>query len=410
MGLFAIGQGLVISLALVSHLGMNSAIVRVASLNPSSVPVLRLLYRSLGVALSVSAIVAISIGLLSSLFPNTNSLFETVYEARYFLVAVPALTLSYVLSGFFKAARLPATAIVIEPGYVALLGALLIEFTFRVSPEKIGDNSSVAISYVIAAWVVFLGAIARFLAWRIRPSYQSRQPLTNLDIMGLIDFLKMSVSFLVISISEIVQNGVMVIVAGMVLLDEELGLFRTAERLTILICFLLIVINAVLPPQIVEAYAKRNMAGLELIVRRYAAMSMVFGVSVSLPLIFFPSDVLAIFGEEFESANRVLQVLVVGQLSISITGSSIMILKMTDHLGLARNISVVSNIIFIVTFAFLVNMYKVMGAGIAVSAWLFFQHLIATIFVHRKLGIMVIPFLPRSVHSITLEGCDRKLN
>jgi O-antigen/teichoic acid export membrane protein len=332
------------------------------------------------------------------IFQINPPLAQLIFNNRMFLFCVPAITSAYLFSGFFKAANLPNKATIIEPGNIALVTAIGIEGYFLLSINQTHEIEARMLIfgnfYVGTLWAMILLALVWFWSWR-RMNIQAKSLVQNCEgLPHLKKYFQISASFMTISLTEMVQNGLMIIIIGMILVEQKVGLFRVAERIATLIGFMLIVLNSILPPLIVRYFGAKNIYHLEKSTRFYTKLSTLFGCVIALPLLIVPETILSLFGNEFSNAAPILQILSLGQLVLASNGASIMILKMTDHLSLARNISLYANLLFIPFFYAAITYQGLIAGSITVLIWGSAQHLLATYFVKSKLGIQILPFLP----------------
>jgi len=77
------------------------------------------------------------------------------------------------------------------------------------------------------------------------------------------------------------QQVLAVLVAGYLLSDEQLGLFKSTQQVGVLIAFSLIVINAIFPPRFAELHRQGNMIAMGRLARQGAML----GVGLASPML-----------------------------------------------------------------------------------------------------------------------------
>lgn len=126
VGVYALAQGLLLGAGLLSRTGMDNALMRYVGQDHSSPFVLRYLRwavtRCFIISLVAAAILWVGRPWFEALFDATGLAGVLTGIA----LAVPAYAFGFLLSGFFKGIRKPATACLLENGSVALVAGVLI--------------------------------------------------------------------------------------------------------------------------------------------------------------------------------------------------------------------------------------------------------------------------------------------
>lgn len=154
VGVLALAQAVLLGASLLARGGMDNALMRYVGQDHDSAHVLLYfrwaLIKGLLGGVLVSSTVLMARDWLESQFgsPGLSSMLLGVS------LAVPAYVVAFLLSGFFKGIRMPATASLMENGSVALLAALiLVLWHFLVGVE---GYAAVGFAHLVAAWLVVM--------------------------------------------------------------------------------------------------------------------------------------------------------------------------------------------------------------------------------------------------------------
>lgn len=239
----------------------------------------------------------------------------------------------------------------------------------------------------LAAWLVLGIATLQTIFW-----FSKQELRLEVDHMASRKkFAATSRAFLVMSLAGFMQQVLGPLIAGLLLSSDDLGIFRAAERTAFLITFILLVINAVLPPRFASLYRQNNHQGLNILARKGALLGILLAAPMLLMCLLFPQWILNLFGPEFSQGANLLRIIAVAQLVNVATGSVGFLLNMTGNEKLMRNIALGCNFVGLVMFFILIPLFGALGAALALAIILVIQNLIALIFVWRKLGIWMMP-------------------
>jgi O-antigen/teichoic acid export membrane protein len=188
---------------------------------------------------------------------------------------------------------------------------------------------------------------------------------------------------------NILQTGIQwggQLIAGMHSSPEDLAQLAVAQRTSMLISFILIAVNLVSAPKFASMYSQGKLDEL----RRYSInttrLMTVFATPLILAILFFPGEIMQIFGKGFYQGTEMLRILAIGQYINVLTGSVAYLLMMSGHEKELKNITIISGIVSIILNVILVKYYSVMGAAIAIAISISLQNLLAVKMVNKKLG------------------------
>ena len=376
VGVFALAQSIYLGAGILARYGMDNALMRYVGQDPtaSAVPVY------LRLALTKSALLSTVAAVLVFLLRDQFALWFDAPMLGIVLpgiaLAIPPFTVAFVLAGFMKGIRKPATACLLENGGIALVATALVLLFYNLSSEGISTSGW---AMAAAAWIVLGQGLWQVWKWR-----RSTPSETKNQTLDPIAFKSSSNAFFVMSLAPFMQQTLFILIAGWFLSDTDLGLFKVAERTALLISFVLIVINAVLPPRFASLYQQGKIEELTSLLRVGALLGLLLASPLLVLCIGFPEWVLSYYGEEFVQAAPLLQLIAFAQGINVATGSVGFLLSMTGNEALMRNISISSNSIGILLCYLLTIKFGLIGSGVAYALILVLQNTLAWVYVRRN--------------------------
>ncbi|WP_082388585.1 lipopolysaccharide biosynthesis protein [Cobetia sp. UCD-24C] len=384
VGIFALAQSIYIGAGILGRYGMDNTLVRYVGQNHKSSAIMHYLRWAMGTCVVLSIIAAIFIYLLRHHFAAWFGVPILSGVLPGFAIAIPAFTLSFVLGGFMKAIRKPATACLLENGSISLVASGIIVGLYIYTPV---DITNAGWAMAIAAWLVLGQGVYQARRWFSKQELQveAKIPVSRQE------FSLSSQAFFIMSLAQFMQQVLGILIAGWLLSSDDLGIFRAAERTAFLITFILLVINAVFPPRFASLYRQNDLDGLNILARKGALLGLALAAPMLVLCLVVPHWVLGVFGKEFTEGANLLRIIALAQLVNVATGSVGFLLNMTGHEKLMRNISLSCNALGLAMFFILIPLLGSLGAALALAIVLVLQNLIALIFVWRKLGIWMLP-------------------
>lgn len=384
VGVFALAQSIYLGAAILGRYGTNNALIRFVGQDSASGDVVKYLRWALERTLFVSVLASLFIYFLRYRFAewfDAPLLYDLLPSIA--LATVP-FTLAFVLAGFMKGIGRPASACFLENGSIALLAVcVVLPFEYFYSERGV-VNAGWAVAF--AAWMVVVQGL--FQSWRWIRAQQWKSVSHGVDKAK---FFATSRAFFVASFSAFMQQVGMILVAGLFLSNQELGIFRAVERSAILVGFVLMVLDTVFPARFASFYHRGDMEGLQKLARKGAALGGLAALPALIVCFVFPHYILGLFGEEFSDAGNLLRIVAFAQFVNVATGSVGFILNMTGHEIIMRNISLLCNFAGLILVCILSFLFGAIGAVLALAITVVAFNLVALYFVWRKLGLWVLP-------------------
>jgi O-antigen/teichoic acid export membrane protein len=176
---------------------------------------------------------------------------------------------------------------------------------------------------------------------------------------------------------------------------NDVGIFGAAIRASMLISFLLVSMNSIIAPKISALYVSNNLAELESMARKSAALLTVIATPIIFFIILFPDMIMSIFGNEFSEGGQLLLILALGQFINVGTGSVGYLLIMSGNEVTMRNNTIIFGLLAIILNIWLVPRFGAMGAALATAIGMSLLNISACVLVWRKLKIIPIPFIKK---------------
>jgi len=200
-------------------------------------------------------------------------------------------------------------------------------------------------------------------------------------------WLKVSLPLLLIASMAMVLSQTDIIMVGAIRGADEAGIYSAASRISNLVVFGLMAINAILAPMISELYHTGQKQKLQRIITLAAKGIFVFTLMVSIILAVSGKFVLSLFGLEFVIAFVPLLILLSGQVINSLAGSVGLIMTMTGHQNQAGAIIAGSAAVNIVLNVLLIPLFGLTGAAVSTAFTMILWNIAMLIYVQRRLGI-----------------------
>ncbi len=383
VGVFALAQSIYLGAGILARYGMDNALMRYVGQDPTASLVPVYLRWALTKSALLSTVAAILVFLLRDRFALWLDAPMLGIVLSGIALAIPPFTVAFVLAGFMKGIRKPATACLLENGGIALVATLLVLLFDRISTAGI---VMAGWAMAAAAWLVLGQGLRQTWKWRRSALLETCEQTFDPE-----PFKSSSNAFFLMSLAPFMEQVVFVMIAGFYLGDVELGLFKGAERLALSMSFIYFVMNTVIPPRFAKLYEQKDINGLLILARRASLVSLVL-VSPLLVIFFVaPQKVLSLYGSGFSEASSMLRIIVFAHAVNVVTGSVGYILSMTGHEKDTRNTILVGSALGIALLLFLTSRYGPIGAAYAIATTMVSQKLAQLFFVKKRLGIWVIP-------------------
>ncbi|MEA2898264.1 MAG: hypothetical protein QOJ84_3879 [Bradyrhizobium sp.] len=386
VGLYFLAITIVDISATISRLGLESASMRFASIAHSRGDRggLAALYRnSVSLVLAAGTAIALPVWLIvSHLGLGGEKAPEFRAELPLLVFAIAPVALLVIQAEFFKAVGSTATGTfsqAVVPPLLLLAGSIVLWLLGA------GTVHAVFLTYVIVAIASVTLAMVTW-HWRLPGIWRERGWF---DIGRL---LRTSMPLLLVNSMTLMLGWTDILVLGMWRDAAEVGIYGIAMRVALLTAFILSAINVVVAPHFAALHAEGNTAALRRLAQQSAFWTLVAAAPAILVLLLVPDLILQIFGPQFREGAGPLRILALGQLFNVATGSVAVLLVMTGHEKLMRNIVAASAALNLLGNLVLVPRYGVIGAATSTAFSLAFMNIVSWLMVRKKLHIDVLDY------------------
>ncbi|WP_188434363.1 lipopolysaccharide biosynthesis protein [Halopseudomonas salina] len=377
-GIFALAQSVILGAAMIARSGTNNALMKYAAQTTNNAE--SIIYLKWGIkrtAIPTTLITAI-VYLSATQIEKLSSLGGVGEVIRAMALSTPPLTLCFVLSGFLKGLRRPVAASMLENGAISLVATATILCGWLIWGISI---EGAATAFTLSTFLVLCyGCIALYLVLK------NTNKEVQTKIAPVKELNKVSKNFMALNLTQLFQQVGTIVIAGILVNDQELGLFRSAERIAMSIGMILIAINAIYPPRFATTHNLKNYKALKSLVLKSALSGVFLATPIYLIIIIYGRDILALFGPEFGAAYPVLLILATAQFFNVATGSIGFLLNMTGHDNLMKNAAIILVLVGLPSYTLLTMGFGIYGSAIGLAGVIVGQNLLslALIFIKRK--------------------------
>ena len=320
-GVFVYALSLAVLLALIAPLGWQTAITRLIAQYTveKAWPLLRgALQRASQITLSAAVTVSLML-LLSALLLITDQ--DLVQGLWFAALLMPGLAYKKLCRRALMGLQRTKLGMFLDDALVSLLmiGALLLV-------NATADASTllwVYLGLVIAVCMAAQLALRRYLMTQTVqavPAYRTRA------------WFKIALPSILGQISKQLMNRIDVLMLGPMIGVINVGYYSSAFRITYALAFIPVVVGSVISPMLVKAYYGHDRQRTRMIFAIAVALSLVLILPIAALLLVFPETVIQwVFGDGFAAAVELLQVLVIGQLFVTLAGPVATLLTMTGQ-------------------------------------------------------------------------------
>lgn len=201
------------------------------------------------------------------------------------------------------------------------------------------------------------------------------------------EVMRDSIEFFSLNIVNSLQNWIGVYVIGILMASEDVGIFRVASSIAILISLPLQSVNDILPPAIVRYYTSSQISRLQAVLSDNSRWIMAISLPIFVIMTLFPQYILSFFGKDFTAGGYALIILSLGYLFNSFIGTVGLVLRMTDNQKYIIRARVIVFIMSIGLYYYFTKAYGVIGTAFVSTAAIVVMNVWNTISMHKLLGI-----------------------
>lgn len=303
---------------------------------------------------------------------------ENIYLAISILIlSLPFYGISKIVNSYLLAIKKAKVSYLLNN---ALYPSILLFFVFCVLNLK-SSLITVSLAFLAAAVVTF--GFSLFFLFK----YKILQITKVNKILPPFSFLKFSLTLGLMGMLSLFLIRIDIIMVGYFLSSKDVGFYKAAFTIAVLVSFLLPIINNIFPPLISSLYTKSDLSSLSSLYKLTTRWVTTFGLFIYLLFLFIGKDLLKVFGANFVEAYDILLVLGLAQIVNISVGSAGFMLSMSG----SQKKELLNVIIVIILNLFLniilIKRYGVIGAAFATAIAITLVNLIRLIQVYMKFKI-----------------------
>jgi O-antigen/teichoic acid export membrane protein len=363
---------------LISKFGVDPALIKTCSICYAEGELEKFvsyIFFSCKLILRKSLIIAVSI-FLATVFVKDPLLKD---QLSFVALLFPLLSLLNLLGSVLKAIENPALAAFTDISFVLLLLSLLILLSNAIGLNILPDHIYPSLFLIVLFLLLAVSSRIAIL----------RQNITSLSFEEKSVFKASLFDYFVPgSMHYLIQWGG-VLTMSFFLSSESVGIFSVTQRASYLVNFILIVMNSIVPPRFAVLYKKNKIKEIEELAIKSSTFMAIFGTIIAACIGLFSTHLFGFLG--VEESTYVLYVLIAGQLINVSTGSVSLLLNMTGHEKVMKNVMFFSAFISVLLLMILVPLLGMLGGAVALSIGLSCQNILATYKVYKILGVKSLP-------------------
>jgi O-antigen/teichoic acid export membrane protein len=379
LGAFTLASAIVIGLSLLSRLGFERSILKLAgSLEHRDGRFYGTVQNTLKMTAGLGVLVAIVSYAANLLLGDLNP--DTSRYLRLLLLLIPVWSVNLVIAQFLNGIGRPYLAPLYEPaGCLAVLSLVLVLLN-RGRAMPMSFDSVVAIYVCLPVAAALIGCVAIGRAGRA--AGVERAPLRS----TFAEYRAENFDFFISGVAGYVFTLGLFPMVGLFLDNAAVGFFRICERLASTLSFILIIINSVLGPRYALAWRNHKPRQLARLYGGSVVLGLVLAVPVASVLLIFADPLIALVarGDASEQKSVVLRIMVVATFVHVLAGGSQQLLNMAGHHALVRNVSLLMLPLGVGLFAVMSAAYGLEGAALAFLAYIVSSNLLRLVGVWRR--------------------------
>jgi O-antigen/teichoic acid export membrane protein len=291
---------------------------------------------------------------------------------------------SAALQGFKRVVHAQVPNMLLRP-------ALFLAIVWTVTLAGVTFGPASAIAFNVVATIVAIIVSENYLR-RATPASVRTAPVAN----EWQTWLRAGYSLVFISAAQLLlSDGTSVLLVAFLLGRSDTAYYSVASQMAIFVAFASTAVMFIVAPLVAELYAKQQHETLRRFAR--AATTVCFAASLTLliGIAVFGRKLLAVFGSSFPGAYPTMMVLGVSHfISASVGALAGWVMTMTGHERAAAWMIGGSGALQIALSVPLTQAYGIMGTASATLIAIIARSLMLSIFLHRRLGIVMLPGLP----------------
>jgi len=253
------------------------------------------------------------------------------------------------------------------------------------------SSDSLAASDVMLLQLLAITSVCLYMVWGVRRLLARRVP-GKAATYDTRHWLRSSAPLVGAALFSGYFPEFVLIVAGGLLSPAEIAILHVSFRVALLISFGLFAIDAYVGPKIAQLAAAGDTQGLQRIAVSATRLRTWPAIAAVIVLFFAGRPILGLFGPDFAAGFPALMILASSQLVLAAFGPTTRLLSVTGHQDRLLPVFGVALLVLVILAFFLVPLYGVVGAAMAVLIDTFMWSAWMRLIVVQELGVRPSPF------------------
>lgn len=197
------------------------------------------------------------------------------------------------------------------------------------------------------------------------------------------DIRNASKHLLIISLSALATQQISVLILAKYISLDLLGNFSLALKLSFILSYPLIVINAITAPKYAKLYQQHQLKKFKLLAKKITKGLIVIA-TIGVGIIYFSIDTaVSVFDESYWQTAQLVKILIIGQWFNLATGSVVSMLIMSGHEKIHQRNSLIITTINIIALLFFIPLYGIWAAVVITTMIMAIKNTVALFFVNK---------------------------
>ncbi len=246
-----------------------------------------------------------------------------------------------------------------------------------------GTIEEVALIYLIATSASMIFSV---LLW-FKPLVSYEASFANKHYSGV---FRNSHHFFIGMVAEFSMAWLPIVLVGIHLPIESVGVFSVALRLSVLVSFIVAPVAVVIGPKIAIFYKEKDLDKARELLSKTNRFLFILSIPIVAFIILISPYLLSLFGGEFLMAQKAFIILAVGETVQMASGNSVLFLNMTSFEKNARDYRIAGVVTMVVLSALLIPNFGIVGASVAVVTGQLIKNILAFFFIKKEFGFWAI--------------------
>lgn len=379
LGEFQYFLTLALGLAILARVGLDRGVVKYIAKSTQAEETQQIMNASLRVIFKKSLLILVAMLIILLILYFTGKINNT---NTFVLFSFPLMSLSVLISGYYKGIFKPNISFIFDMGFISLVSSIVI---LAISLFSTRYYVYIPLAFIFSYFlVVALGILVN------KNNFFSK---TKVSLSLLKDMRSSSNNFMWMTLSAYMQQLVLVLALTYYLSSYDLGLYKIAEKLAMLVGFFQAVVTAIYSPYFSKLYHSGKLTELTQYARKASNMSLVLSLPSLMIIAIFSKELLNLFGQSYTEASTILIILAVAQFVNVILGPAAMILNQTEYEKISRNIVLLFSMLSLPLITIACHLYGTIGGASMILIISLLQNLSFYFYVYKRMNILVYPSL-----------------